>query len=68
MLKSVQMRGLILKDLDLGGNGRKVGRNVIYDTANTTHLARYLHGLRVDDVKQKGAGDEIGEMEAPTRR
>ena len=67
-LKSAQMRGLILKDLDLGGNGRKVGRNVVFDAANTTHLARYLHALRVDDVKQKEPRDEIEEMEALIKR
>ena len=67
-LKSAQMRGLILKDLDLGGNGRKVGRNVIFDTANTTDLARYLHALRVDGVKQTEPRDEIEEMEALIKR
>lgn len=33
-LRAIQMRGLILKDLDLGGNSTKLGQNVIFDTAN----------------------------------
>ena len=67
-LKSAQMRGLILKDLDLGGKGRKVGRNVIFDTANTSHLARFLYALRVDDFKQKETADESEEMETLIKR
>ena len=62
------MRGLILKDLDLSGNVRKVGRNVIFDTANTTHLAEYLYGLRIGDVMPKDTGHEIKEMETMIRR
>ena len=62
------MRGLILKDLDLGGKGRKVGRNVIFDTANTSHLAKYLYALRVDDVKQTESADEVEEMESLIKR
>ena len=67
-LKTAQMRGLILKDLDLGGNGKKVGRNVIFDTANTINLARYLHALRIDDFKKKEPRDEIEEMETLVKR
>ena len=66
--KLAQMRGLILKELDLGVNGREVGRNVVFDTANTTHLARYLHALRVDDIKLNEPRDEIEEMEALIKR
>lgn len=67
-LTFVQMRGLILKDLDLGGNGRKVGRNVIFDTANTTHLARHLHAIRVDNVEQNETAEDIEEMETLIKR
>ena len=63
-----QMRGLILRDLDLGGNGRKVGRNVIFDTANAAHLARYLHALRVGNVEQKATAGDIEEMETLIKR
>lgn len=58
--KPVQMRGLILKDLDLGGNSRKLGHNVIFDTANVARLAQLLFALRVDDATPE---DEVGEIE-----
>ena len=54
------MRGLILKDLDLGTNSRKLGQNVIYDKANVARLARYLYALRLDDIAQE---DDKGEIE-----
>ena len=57
--KSVQRRGLILKYLDLGGNSRKLGHNVIFDTANAARLAQLLYALRVDDATPE---DEVGEI------
>lgn len=62
------MRGLILKDLDLGGNHRKLGQNVIYDTANVAGLARYLDALRVDDLRPEDDENEIEEMEAMIKK
>lgn len=62
------MRSLILKNLDLGGNGRKLGRNVIFDSADSTHLAEYLYTLRVDDATPKDDGHEIEEMETMIKR
>ena len=59
-LKSVQMRGLILKDLDLGGNSKKLGHNVIFDTANVARLAQLIYALRVGDATPE---DEVGEIE-----
>ena len=47
------MRGLILKDLDLGANSRKLGQNVIFDKANVARLARYLYALRIDKITQE---------------
>ncbi len=62
------MRGLILKDLDLAGNGRKLGRNVIFDTANATRLASHLYALTVGDLSSKNDGDEIEEMKTMIKR
>lgn len=62
------MRGLILKDLDLGGNGRKLGQNVIFDTANVARLAKYLCALRVDEVTLEDEEDEIEEMETMIKK
>lgn len=67
-LTAIQMRGLILKDLDLGGNHRKLGQNVIYDTANVAGLARYLDALRVDDLTPEDDENEIEEMEAMIKK
>ena len=62
------MRGLILKSLYLGGNGRKLGRNVIFDTANADRLAKHLYALRVDNISLEEDGDEIEEMEKMIRK
>lgn len=62
------MRSLILKTLDLAGNGRRLGRNVIFDTANSTHLAKYLYALRIDDATPKDNRDEIEEMKTMIKR
>ena len=58
-----QMRGLILKDLDLGGNGRRLGRNAIFDMANTARLAKLIFSLRVNDGFPEDNEDAIEEME-----
>lgn len=34
-LQAIQMRGLIVKDLNLGGNSKKLTQNVIFDTASS---------------------------------
>ena len=56
------MRGLILKDLDIGTNSRKLGQNVVFDKANVARLARYLYALRTDDMTQEDDRGEIEEM------
>ncbi len=66
--KSTQMRGLILKDLDLAGNSRKLGRNVIFDTANATRLANHLYALRAGDISPNNDRDEIEEMRTMIKR
>ena len=58
------MRGLILKSIDLGGNGRGLGRNLIFDTANVARLSRHLFALRVNNATSGDDGDEIEEMKA----
>ena len=45
-LQAIQMRGLILKELDLGGNGKQLGQNVVFDTSNVARLAEYLCALQ----------------------
>lgn len=45
-LRAIQMRGLIVKDLDLGGNSKKLSQNVVFETSNVENLAKHLHNLR----------------------
>ena len=47
-LQAIQMRGIILKELDLGGNRKLLGENVVFDMANVARLAKYLCALRSD--------------------
>ncbi|KAL8631707.1 hypothetical protein Q9189_002614 [Teloschistes chrysophthalmus] len=45
-LRAIQMRGLMVKDLDLGGNSKKLSQNVVFETSNIENLAKHLHSLR----------------------
>jgi len=47
-LQAIQMRALILKELDLGGSGKRLGQNVVFDTSNVARLAKHLCALRSD--------------------
>jgi hypothetical protein len=61
-LKAVQIRGLIIKNLDLGGNGASLPSMAIYESASIEKLAKRLYGLRAGDVKGEG-DDETKLME-----
>ena len=54
-LQAIQMRGSILRDLYLGGNGRKLSQNIVFEKGNIADLARYIEDLRAsrDVVKEK---------------
>ncbi|KAL8649833.1 MAG: hypothetical protein Q9226_005412 [Calogaya cf. arnoldii] len=49
-LRAIQMRGLIVKDLDLGGNSKDLNQNVVFETSNIESLARHLYQLRRGEV------------------
>ncbi|KAL8778824.1 MAG: hypothetical protein Q9194_001781 [Teloschistes cf. exilis] len=51
-LRAIQMRGLIVKDLDLGGNSKKLSQNVVFETSNVENLAKHLHNLRQGKVAE----------------
>lgn len=44
-LQALQLRTQIRKDLDLGGNGRLLSQNVVFETANIHNLAQVLYTL-----------------------
>ncbi|KAL8947134.1 MAG: hypothetical protein Q9222_006550 [Ikaeria aurantiellina] len=45
-LIAIQMRSLIIKTLDLGGNSKKLSHNVVFETTNVENLAKHLYNLR----------------------
>ncbi|KAL8799309.1 MAG: hypothetical protein Q9182_005984 [Xanthomendoza sp. 2 TL-2023] len=45
-LCAIQMRGLIVKDLDLGGNSKDLSQNVVFETSNVENLAKHLCEVR----------------------
>ncbi|KAL9607296.1 MAG: hypothetical protein Q9167_007777 [Letrouitia subvulpina] len=45
-LKAIQMRGSIIKDIDLGGRSRQLGQNVVLEQGNLIRLAKHLNDLR----------------------
>ena len=49
-LKAIQMRGLILKNIDLGGNVEKCKSLIVYDCGNAERLAKVLFSIRNGDV------------------
>lgn len=67
-LQAIQMRGLILKHLDLGGNAKKLGPNVVFDNGDISRLARYLYTLRTNEKIEKNDEDEIARMKTMVRR
>lgn len=45
-LQAIQMRGFILRDLYLGGNGRKLSQNLVFENGNIANLAKHLEDVR----------------------
>jgi len=61
-LKAIQMRGLIIRNLDLCGNASKCPSMVVYDSGNVEKLAKALLDIRNGRTSVTGA-DEVWEME-----
>lgn len=61
-LKAIQMRGLIIRNLDLGGNASKCPSMVVYDSGNVEKLAEALLDIRDGRTSVAGA-EEVREME-----
>ncbi|KAL8749393.1 MAG: hypothetical protein Q9199_007714, partial [Rusavskia elegans] len=45
-LQAIQMRGSIVKDLDLGGNGHNLSQNIVFEASTIENLAKHLYELR----------------------
>ena len=54
-LMAIQMRGRIVRDVDLDGNAKKLGQNVIFEQGSVKNLAQHLFDFREDgkSAKQK---------------
>ncbi|KAL6717390.1 hypothetical protein ACLMJK_005305 [Lecanora helva] len=61
-LQAIQLRGLILKTIDLGDNARNLGQNAVYDMGNAARLAKHLYGLRLDEGVPEDDENEFEQM------
>lgn len=63
-LKAIQMRGLILKELDLEGNVKKLPSMVVYECGNAERLAKKLYAIRTgEEVNGHAGSQELETME-----
>ncbi|KAL8738447.1 MAG: hypothetical protein Q9181_000761 [Wetmoreana brouardii] len=44
-LRAIRMRGILVRDLDLGGNSKDLSQNIVFETSNVENLAKYLYNL-----------------------
>jgi hypothetical protein len=61
-LIAIQMRALIMKSLNLGGNVSRCGSMIVYDTGNTEKLAKALFAIRTDAGAENRGGADLEEM------
>ena len=47
-LQAIHIRGSIARDLDLGGNGKKLGQNIVFEQGSLGNLSKYLYNLRLN--------------------
>jgi hypothetical protein len=61
-LKPIQMRGSIIRNLDLGGNGSKCPSMVVDDSGNVERLAKALSDVRSGEANFSWDVGEVTEM------
>ena len=66
--QAIRMRGLMLKDIDLGDNTRRLGENVVFDMGTVARLARCIHSLQLGEDLSYDSRDELQEMDSLIRR
>lgn len=67
-LKAIQMRSLIVKNLDMKGNVTKISSMVVYDCGNTKKLASTLIKIRDGSAGIEMSEDDFVEMEEMIKR
>lgn len=63
-LKAIQMRGLIVRNIDLGGNVQKCGSLIVYDCGNAEKLAETLNAIAAGEMVKLSSESDIEMMEA----
>lgn len=62
-LRALQMRGMIIKELDLGGKGKHLSQNIVFETSNVEELAKHLYKLSQGQLTPE-AGNAKAAMQA----
>lgn len=52
-LQAIEMRGALFKHLNLGGNGKNLSQNVIFEQGNISDLAKHLNAIRLGKATGK---------------
>lgn len=63
-LKAIQMRGLIVNNIDLGGHVSRCASMIVYDCGNTERLAKALYSIRMGERDSDEADGRIHAMSA----
>lgn len=63
-LQAINVRSLILKNIDLGGHDSELASMVVFDCGNAERLARRLHALRMGADIEEDKESAVSEMEA----
>ena len=58
-LQAIYLRGVILKNLDLGGRESECTSMIVFDCGNTQRLARRLHAIRTGENSENERGMDI---------
>ncbi len=61
-LQAIQMRGLILRHIDLGGNVRKLGPNIVFDTGTVARLAQRIQSIQSCEELSDESQEAMKEM------
>ena len=63
-LQAIQMRGLILKHIELGGHAKRLGQNVVFDMGTAARLAKYIRAIQLGEDIFDDDRDEVQQMTA----
>jgi hypothetical protein len=67
-LKAIQMRGLIIKSLYLGGRASKCHSMIVYNTGNVERLAKTLYSYQTGQEEKGERADEVEELSTLTNQ